>query len=200
MYDSHPPSSKLVDSLVSGLGLVGAADCIAVVAIFGLQSAPGNDFRLLPGFYFLQIGLLGLITLYSLTRAVHQPDTIWRGIPWISTGILFALVVLGAWSIGPFLIPAALAFLIAGLILDLRHSEAALTYIFLALLAGLLLVYAILGAWSLQGFIIPSTLLFSVVALFLFIRHREHALQNFLLFFTGGMFQVLIMYLLLEVH
>jgi hypothetical protein len=200
MYDSHPPSDKLVDTLVSGLGLVGAADCIAVAAIFGLQPAPGSDFWLLPGLYFLQVGLLGLITLFSLTRAVNQPDTIWRGIPWISTGILFALVVLGAWSIGPFLIPAALAFLIAGLILDLRHSEAALTYIFLALLAGLLLVYAILGAWSMQGFIIPSTLLFSVVALFLFIRHREHALQNFLLFFTGGMLQVLIMYLLLGLH
>jgi hypothetical protein len=61
-------------------------------------------------------------------------------------------------------------------------------------------VYAILGAWSIQGLIIPSTLLFSVVALFLFIRHREHALQNFLLFFTGGMLQVLIMYLLLGLH
>jgi hypothetical protein len=200
MYDSHPPSNRLVDTLVSGLALVGAADCVGVAAIFGVQSATSGDFWLLPGLYFLQIGLLGVITLYSLTRAVHQPDTIWRGIPWISAGILFALVVLGAWSIGPFLIPAALAFLIAALLLDLRHSDAALTYIFLALLAGLLLVYAILGAWSIQGLIIPSTLLFSVVALFLFIRHREHALQNFLLFFTGGMLQVLIMYLLLGLH
>jgi hypothetical protein len=199
MYDSHPPSSRLVETLVSVLALIGAADCVAVAAIIGAQASNG-DFWLLPGFYLLQIGLLGLITLYSLTRAVHQPDTIWRGIPWISAGILFALVVLGAWSIGPFLIPAALAFLIAALLLDLRHSDAALTYIFLALLAGLLLVYAILGAWSIQGLIIPSTLLFSVVALFLFIRHREHALQNFLLFFTGGMLQVLIMYLLLGLH
>jgi|GEM_PF-2898409 len=200
MYDSHPPSNSLVDTLVSGLGLVGAADCVVVAAIFGAQSAAGNDFWLLPGLYLLQIGLLGLITLYSLTKSIHQPETIWRSIPWISAGILLAFVVLGAFSIGPFLIPAALAFLIAALVLDLRHSDAALTYIFLALLAGLLLIYAILGAWSMQGFIIPSTLLFSVVALFLFIRHREHALQNFLLFFTGGMLQVLLMYLLIGLH
>ncbi len=95
------------------LAFVGAADCVVVPVLFGagIQQQP---FFPLPGLYFLEIALLGLVGLVS---ARQNPAGWGQSVPWGIAGVLRAFNVLGAWTIGLYLIPGTLAFLGVGWLL-----------------------------------------------------------------------------------
>lgn len=114
--------------------LVGVINCLLVPALFAQQ----NAFPL-PALYFLEIALAGasVMALVALSRddkAAGMP------IPWIAAGILLAFVILGGFSIGPFLIPAFLAFVLVGLLRDAQSGAA------MARGVGVLLVAAVVQA------------------------------------------------------
>lgn len=90
--------------------LIGAANCIVVSVAFWQGDFP------FPALYLIQIALLGLlVTVFVAER--RRLSTRWNAFPWLVAGILLAFVILGGYSIGPFLIPAFLAFTIVGLLL-----------------------------------------------------------------------------------
>ena len=83
------------------LGLLGALNTLVVGLYFAQFQSPLFP---LPGLYLLEIGLVGIIGLTSLAAGSRLY------LPWIASGILLAFVLLGAWTIGFFLVPGMLAF------------------------------------------------------------------------------------------
>lgn len=97
------------------LAFLGAVDCVLVPVLFG--AAIQQSFFPLPGLYFLEIALLGVV---GLVHAMRNPTGEVGGghdIPWGIAGVLLAFNVLGAWTIGLYLIPGTLAFLGVGWLL-----------------------------------------------------------------------------------
>jgi hypothetical protein len=90
----------------------------------------------LPGLYFIEIALLGvLVLLYVAARPGLKVR--WPAVPWAAAGILLAFVIIAGFSIGPALIPAVAAFVVAGLLGDWQTGES------LARHAGVFLVAAV---------------------------------------------------------
>ncbi|MFC1923005.1 hypothetical protein ACFLY4_06920 [Chloroflexota bacterium] len=125
--ESHPktiPNPRL-RSLEWVLSVLGAINCILIPILFSLaqiQVPDGNlsDIWPLPAIYFLEIISLGILCVIAVAKNQNQPKSLWSGIPWICSGILFAFVILGAWTIGFYLIPAMILFLIVGIMGDRR--------------------------------------------------------------------------------
>jgi hypothetical protein len=96
--------------------LIGAINCIYVSAAF---AQPGQRDFPLPGLYFMEIALLGLLVL-GFVAARPRLGERWNALPWVVAGIVLAFVILGGFSIGFYLIPALVAFTITGLLIDLQ--------------------------------------------------------------------------------
>lgn len=92
--------------------VIGAINCAVVPMLFITGQQPLFP---LPGLYFIEIMLLGLAVLVA---TAVRPTAWSKPIPWIAAGILLAFVILGGFSIGFFLIPAFIAFLLVGLLAD----------------------------------------------------------------------------------
>jgi hypothetical protein len=99
------------------LGFVGAFLCSAVALTFGMsQASISGGLWPLPGLIFLELILLSLLGLAAAARDAGSARSVWGYIPWVVTGALAALVVLGGFTIGFFLIPSLLCFLAVGLL------------------------------------------------------------------------------------
>jgi len=127
------------------LALVGGADCVVIPILFSLQADPLFP---LPGFYMVEIMLLGLVGVYSSVLET-QPATRWRVMPWITAGVLLSFVVLGAWSIGFFLSPGFAAFILIGTLKNKRAKEEfkkhlAIFFAVLLLQSAIILTFAFL--------------------------------------------------------
>ncbi|RPI87990.1 MAG: hypothetical protein EHM41_03050 [Chloroflexi bacterium] len=120
-------NSSLTISRVSKTGelilaAAGAVVCIGI-ATFAAMNQGGSPSALFPfpGLYLLEIAITGILGFYSMI----QRDTVhvWRIVPWVVSGILLAFVILGAWTIGLYLIPGMIAFFLAALIGELRLGQ-----------------------------------------------------------------------------
>lgn len=124
------------------LGFSGAITCLVVSISFAaseLSLYDGDIGRLLPipGFYFIELAIIGLLGFFSTAFPSLASSILWRGMPWICAGILMAFVILGAWSIGFLLIPGMLAFLFTGFLLDRRNKGNVALHFILFISAGL---------------------------------------------------------------
>jgi hypothetical protein len=107
------------------LSIIGALDCIIVVVIFSISQIPYPDGKLIdiwpfPLLYFIEISLVGILSVVAVTILRSNSASKWSAIPWICSGIILAFVILGAWTIGFFLIPAMICFLFVGIFADKR--------------------------------------------------------------------------------
>ena len=125
--ESHPKAmlNPRLRSLEWVFSVLGAINCILISILFSLSQIqlPGGDLSdiwPLPAIYFLEIIILGIMCVIAVAKNQDQPNFFWSGIPWICSGILFAFVILGAWTIGFYLIPAMILFLIVGIMGDRR--------------------------------------------------------------------------------
>lgn len=103
----------------------GALNCFLAVGIFTFfqLSLPDGGLSIIwpfPAIYFIEIITLGILCVIAVAKSQHSSKSNWTGIPWICSGILLAFVILGAWTIGFFLIPAMVVFLIVGILIDRR--------------------------------------------------------------------------------
>lgn len=117
---SPSPRSRTLEWVFSGLG---ALNCIVISILFSLSQIqlPDGDFSSIwpyPAIYFIEIIILGILCVIAVAKNQNQPNSFWSGIPWICSGILMAFVILGAWTIGFFLIPAMVLFLLVGTMSD----------------------------------------------------------------------------------
>ena len=115
--------------------VIGAVVCLAVGSVFSGYQA--GELWPLPGAYFLELSLLAIMSAASrLVKATEGKD-LWIALPWIAAGVLLPFVILGGFSIGPFLSPALLAFLLAGTLTDRRLGKDMSGHISLAVMAAL---------------------------------------------------------------
>lgn len=126
------------------LAFSGAAICIGTAAIF--WTSQSGQMWPLPGAHLITIEAFGVLGLVSVAADHSAARRRWGAILWIVVGGLVAFVVLGAWTVGFFLIPAALAFGAAAGLADARRKRALLPHLGLALLASLIEAGIILGA------------------------------------------------------
>lgn len=73
--------------------------------------------------YLIEILLLGLLILLSVARSARS-DARWLRALWASLGALTGLTVLGAWSIGPLLLPGVVLVLVTGWLAAVRTGTA----------------------------------------------------------------------------
>ena len=127
-----PPSKsrlvKIGHPLEWMFSALGAFNCLIVPAMFTYSqySQPGGypaDFWPFPAIYFAEIALFGFGCLISVVKNSPDRGSAWNYLPWISAGGLLAFVILGAWTIGFFLIPAMLFFIGVGIISDIRKKD-----------------------------------------------------------------------------
>jgi len=102
------------------LAFAGVANCVFVPLLFAASMQ--LPFFLLPGLYFIEIAALGLLGVVSVVRAQSTPSGWLGNIPWITAGVLLAFNILGAWTIGLFLIPGTVSFLGVGFFLAERQK------------------------------------------------------------------------------
>ena len=121
---------------------VGAGICIITVIGFA-SSQP--DLWPLPALYFIEIGLMGLLAV-----ACVSADKAWASTAlWGVVGVLMTFVILGGFSIGPFLFPALLAFASQALLKTRQLGRSIPIGLGLALLAALVQAGAMFGAIAL---------------------------------------------------
>ena len=94
------------------LAALGALNCASVAVVTWLSVASYQSMWPFPALFLIETTILGIGGVWL----VYQ-HTGWRRlVRWIVPGCLSVIVVLGVWSIGFFLLPAALAFLITAFI------------------------------------------------------------------------------------
>jgi hypothetical protein len=132
------PQLKNRRSLEWIFSILGALNCIIVAFVFAISQIPQQGVGLLeiwpfPLFYFIEITLIGILPLIAVSLLRGATKSVWSGIPWICSGILVVFVILGAWTIGFFLIPAMIFFLLVGVFADRRtQGDIPLHIVFLA--------------------------------------------------------------------
>ncbi len=124
------------------LAIIGIAVCLGVAAVIGSQQSPLGP---VPGLYLLEFILIALI---GATNQFVKASTIelskpfrWlssKAITWIIVGILLPFVIFGGFSIGLFLLPSLLAFLLAGIISDWRSIRKFISHVSIAVVSAVI--------------------------------------------------------------
>jgi hypothetical protein len=141
--DSRVEHGGIGRKLEMGLVLTGGFLNTVVALIFGeLQAAsPGSPWQNLypfPLLYLIEIVALGYLALLPLLHEEPGRERPGRmpALIWISAGGLLAFVILGGFSIGFYLIPGMLAFVIAGILADRRQNLSLTGHVGLMFLAA----------------------------------------------------------------
>jgi hypothetical protein len=86
----------------------------------GLVSAPGESIWPLPGLVLLEWAALGVIGFMGILLAENPHNLPWFGASWFIIGAFLPLVILGALSIGPYVLLSLVALLIAAVLTSLQ--------------------------------------------------------------------------------
>ena len=115
------------------LAAVGVSICVgAALVVWRSQSYNQWPF---PALYLIEIVALGMAGFIGLiTRA--KGAVCWDSVPWGVAGALLAFVILGAWTIGPLLLPAMLVFLIAATVADMGPNPRWIHHLGICMIAG----------------------------------------------------------------
>lgn len=114
--------------------LLGAVICVGTSIVFASQQA--SELWPTPGLYFLELIFLVLLALMSRVANIGFIKVGSSTVDWVVGGVLLAFVILGAFTIGPFLFPAMLAFWLAATIGDIRLKHPVLSHLALSLVAA----------------------------------------------------------------
>ena len=110
------------------LSIFAGLNCILAVVLFAFFNNPNKitDFSSqwpFPFIYFVEIITIGVIGIIAMVYLQRQEKSNWSAIFWICSGILLSFVILGAWTIGLFLLPAMVVYLVLGIRSDKRTGN-----------------------------------------------------------------------------
>ncbi len=89
----------------------------------------GDSVWPLPAGYLLEITLLGVGGLISVSANRTSSPPLWGNVTWAIGGVFLSLAVLGAWSIGPSVVPALLALVAAAILAGVRRRQKVFTQV-----------------------------------------------------------------------
>ncbi|HSO26580.1 MAG TPA: hypothetical protein VLS48_00815 [Anaerolineales bacterium] len=121
-------------------GLSGLSIILGFLVNAGATQSLGSLFPF-PLLYLIELFFAVLMGAMSVFLNKGTRTTLLAALPWITAGILLAFVALGSAAFGPGLVLPMLAFLIAGVLTDLRQGGSLLAH------AGLLLLVAVIQAF-----------------------------------------------------
>ncbi len=133
------------------LAVIGAVISVGItIPFWQSESASGGSLWPLPGLVLLDTGILGLAGLTAAMMDIEGRSHNWGLLTWGVVGSLFAVVILGAFSIGLLIFPAVLAFCIAGLLANARRRRGKKANVAVAVTMGvanflLILAFAVLS-------------------------------------------------------
>ncbi len=133
---SNPQKRNILKIIEKVMVFFGAVVCMVVVFLFA--SDQPNELWPLPGLYFLEITLLAIFGAGSRLFASNPTKPILIAAPWITGGALLPFVILGALTIGLFLLPGMLAFILSGIISDIQQKKAFAGHLSIAAMAALI--------------------------------------------------------------
>jgi len=115
--------NQWVDTIAIVLALIGALASTAGAALIGLSQiqATGMSLWPLPGLVLLDWLILGIAGILGAFQTVRSADQKWLQAIWLVTGAFVPLIILGAFSIGPFVLITYVLYLISTLILAVRR-------------------------------------------------------------------------------
>ena len=122
-----PPESRSF-RLEWFLSVIAALNCIIVVAVIVINSNPEGNFDLatqwpFPLLYFIEIVSIGILSLVAVGSLQWLEKPNWSAVFWVCSGLLLSFVILGAWTIGFFLVPAMVIFILLGIMSDKRTGN-----------------------------------------------------------------------------
>ncbi len=128
MKDDQPKPEKTpqrlwLDLLAVGLSFLGLTVSFWGAAIIYLTEAqiPDNPVWPLPGLVLVDWALLGFVGYVTTYISFRRQSGKWLQVAWFTAGGLIPLIILGAFSIGPLVLISFLLFIIATIILTVRH-------------------------------------------------------------------------------
>jgi hypothetical protein len=130
-----------------GLAAIGATLCIGGAMAFGQGQ---STLWPMPALALIDMALLGLIGLLAIAVDDGAHTLRWGIVTWAVIGGLIALMLVGAWTIGPLLLIAVLAFATAAILADTRRNRKILSDV------GVLIIGAASNAVMLFLFIIAT--------------------------------------------
>lgn len=117
--------------------ILAAITCAIPAVLFTMsQISMGSSILPFPGLYFLEILALGALGVVSVIKNSPAGNHLWTGLPWIGAGGLLAFVILGAWTIGFYLIPGMVLSIIVGVMEDRRKKDNLQLHVILFLAAA----------------------------------------------------------------
>ena len=127
-HQSKDSSEKKSLRLEWILSIIAALTCIIAVIMFAFTNTSNFAEGLMsqwpfPLIYFIEISAIGVISILSMGIIQRQGKSEWSAVFWIFSGMLLSFVILGAWTIGFFLLPAMIIFLLVGIRIDKKTGN-----------------------------------------------------------------------------
>jgi len=116
-------NTKSTRSLEWFLAGIGTAVCLIVSVRIWQVLSDQQSMWPLPSLYLLEIIAMSFVGLFGILQGDAARAAVVGALPWITSGVLLAFVVLGAWSIGFLFLPVALIFLITAILADRRRRR-----------------------------------------------------------------------------
>jgi hypothetical protein len=149
--DNQHPSKETRRTIEYILFVLAGINCIIITAAFfytevALSGGIEAVFPF-PGIYFIELIAIGIICLFTMLLLNDKTSSGWSTIAWICSGLLVAFVILGAWTIGFYLIPGMILLLVVGILIDRRTQRnyaLHLIYFFAAALSQGIFVFIVI--------------------------------------------------------
>lgn len=134
------------------LAFIGAliAEGGSLMILIDQAQMPGSLVWPLPGLVLMDWAILGTFGFLGAYFGIEPLSAYWRKVAWFVAGALIPLVILGAFSIGPFVLVSLLFFLASTIIITIQKKGKWLEHLGLFMVSavcnlGLLLLFTALG-------------------------------------------------------
>ena len=131
---SHTTSIRTLEFI---LALTATAICLIVSVYVWLVLSAQQPMWPLPGLYLLEMPAVSILGLWSIGSNETRLSRLRGFLTWVTVGILFAFVVLGALSVGFLIAPVAILFAIAAILSDHRQGHNLVAHLGIGLVAAL---------------------------------------------------------------
>lgn len=114
------PSTRNLERI---LAVIGTAVCLVVSILIWQVLSVQQTMWPLPDLYLLEMPAACLLGIWCIWSSGSGLSSLRGYLVWLIVGILFAFVIMGAWSVGFLFVPVAGLFAVTAVLSDLRQHE-----------------------------------------------------------------------------